>query len=120
MFLAESSFIRIINKMLEHNKKAWDSHLKYALWAERISTKRSHYNYHYHYNCHFIHTKPLQHSPILLKRTLTKLFHMLYNNPYNISSILFTITLRIFDNLLNSSPYNILYIKQLASINTLP
>jgi hypothetical protein len=24
----------------EHCKKAWDSHLKYALWAYRISTKR--------------------------------------------------------------------------------
>ena len=27
--------------MLEQNKRAWDSHLKYALWADRISTKRS-------------------------------------------------------------------------------
>lgn len=27
--------------MLEKNKKAWDSHLKYALWANRINTKRS-------------------------------------------------------------------------------
>ena len=42
--LAESSnknLARIIKKMLEQNKKAWDSHLKYALWADRISTKRS-------------------------------------------------------------------------------
>jgi hypothetical protein len=27
--------------MLSQNKKAWDSHLKYALWDDRISTKRS-------------------------------------------------------------------------------
>lgn len=42
--LAESSnknLAQIIKKMLEHNKKAWDSYLKYALWADRISTKRS-------------------------------------------------------------------------------
>lgn len=42
--LAESSnknLARIIKKMLEQNKKAWDSHLKYALWVDRISTKRS-------------------------------------------------------------------------------
>jgi len=27
--------------MLDQNKKAWDSHLKFALWADKISTKRS-------------------------------------------------------------------------------
>ena len=27
--------------MLYQNKKAWDSHLKFALWADRIITKRS-------------------------------------------------------------------------------
>ncbi len=26
--------------MLEKNKKAWDSHLKYSLWVDKISTKR--------------------------------------------------------------------------------
>ena len=42
--LAESSnksLIRIIRKLLLQNKKAWDSNLKYALWADRISTKKS-------------------------------------------------------------------------------
>jgi hypothetical protein len=42
--LAESSnktLIRIIKKLLTENKKSWDSKLKYALWVDRISTKRS-------------------------------------------------------------------------------
>ncbi len=41
--LAESSnkiLVRILTKLLEKNKKAWDSNLKYALWADRISTKK--------------------------------------------------------------------------------
>ena len=49
--LAESSnknLARIIKKMLDKNKKAWDSHLKYALWEDRINTKR------------FINTSPFQ------------------------------------------------------------
>jgi hypothetical protein len=42
--LAESSnksLIKIINKLLEDNKKTWDSKLKFALWADKITTKRS-------------------------------------------------------------------------------
>jgi len=42
--LAESSnksLIRIMKKLLEDNKKNWDSKLKYALWADRVTTKRS-------------------------------------------------------------------------------
>ena len=42
--LAESSnksLIRIIKKFLEDNKRNWDSKLKYALWADRITTKKS-------------------------------------------------------------------------------
>jgi hypothetical protein len=42
--LAESSnkiLITVIKKVLTENKKAWHTHLKYALWANRISTKRS-------------------------------------------------------------------------------
>jgi hypothetical protein len=42
--LAESSnksLIRIIKRLLEDNKKAWDSKLKFALWADRVTTKRS-------------------------------------------------------------------------------
>ena len=42
--LAESSnksLIRIIKKLMEDNKKNWDSKLKYALWADRVTIKRS-------------------------------------------------------------------------------
>eukprot|EP00253_Pinus_taeda_P024218 PITA_24218 len=42
--LAESSnksLIRIIKKLLENNKKNWDAKLKYALWADRVTIKRS-------------------------------------------------------------------------------
>ena len=42
--LAESSnksLVRIIRKLLEANKKSWHTKLKYALWADRISTKRA-------------------------------------------------------------------------------
>jgi hypothetical protein len=42
--MAESSnktLIRIIKKLLTEKKKSWDSKLKYALWADRINTKKS-------------------------------------------------------------------------------
>jgi hypothetical protein len=42
--LAESSnksLIRIIKRLLEDNKKAWHSRLKFALWADQVTTKRS-------------------------------------------------------------------------------
>ena len=42
--LAESSnkrLIKIIKKLLEDNKRAWDSKLKFALWADRVITKKS-------------------------------------------------------------------------------
>jgi hypothetical protein len=42
--LAESSnksLIKIIKRLLEDNKKAWDSKLKFSLWANRVTTKRS-------------------------------------------------------------------------------
>jgi len=42
--LAESSnknLVRIIKTLLLDHKRAWDSKLKYALWADRITTKRS-------------------------------------------------------------------------------
>ena len=42
--LAESSnksLVRIIKKLLEDNKKYWHTKLKYALWDDRISTKRA-------------------------------------------------------------------------------
>ena len=42
--LAESynkNLIKIIKKLLEDNKKNWDSKLKYALWADRVTIKKS-------------------------------------------------------------------------------
>jgi hypothetical protein len=33
--------MRIIKKVLIDNKKAWHTHLKYALWENRINTKTS-------------------------------------------------------------------------------
>ena len=42
--LAESSnksLVRIIKKLLEENKRDWHTNLKYALWDDRISTKRA-------------------------------------------------------------------------------
>jgi hypothetical protein len=42
--LAESSnksLIRIIRKLLEENQKSWDSKLKFSLWADRVTNKKS-------------------------------------------------------------------------------
>ena len=42
--LAESSnksLVRIIKKLLEGNKKSWDSKLKFALWADRVTKNKS-------------------------------------------------------------------------------
>jgi hypothetical protein len=42
--LAESSnksLIKIIKRLLEDNKRAWDSKLKFSLWADRVTTKKS-------------------------------------------------------------------------------
>jgi transposase InsO family protein len=42
--LAESSnkiLIKIIKRLLEDNKKSWDSKLKFSLWVDRVMTKRS-------------------------------------------------------------------------------
>jgi hypothetical protein len=38
---SNKSLIRIIKKLLIENKKSWDSKLKFALWANRISAKKS-------------------------------------------------------------------------------
>jgi hypothetical protein len=38
---SNKSLIRIIKKLLEDTKKNWDSKLKYALWADRVTIKRS-------------------------------------------------------------------------------
>jgi transposase InsO family protein len=42
--LAESSnkiLIKIIKILLEDNKKAWDSKLKFSMWVDKVTTKRS-------------------------------------------------------------------------------
>ena len=33
--------VRIIKKLLEDNKRAWHTNMKYALWADRVSIKRA-------------------------------------------------------------------------------
>ena len=33
--------VRVIKKLLEDNKKSWDSKLKFALWADRVTIKKS-------------------------------------------------------------------------------
>jgi hypothetical protein len=38
---SNKSLIKIIKRLLEDNKKAWDSKMKFALWASRVTTKRS-------------------------------------------------------------------------------
>jgi hypothetical protein len=38
---SNKSLIKIIKRLLEDNKKAWDSKLKFALWDDRMTTKRS-------------------------------------------------------------------------------
>ena len=38
---SNKSLVRIIKKLLEDNKRSWHTKLKYALWAERIRTKRA-------------------------------------------------------------------------------
>ena len=35
------SLVRIIKKLLQNNKKVWHSQLKFALWVDRVSTKKS-------------------------------------------------------------------------------
>jgi len=41
IFSANKSLVRIIKKLLEDNKQSWDSKLKFALWADRVTTKKS-------------------------------------------------------------------------------
>jgi hypothetical protein len=38
---SNKSLIKIIKRPLEDNKKAWDSKLKFAMWADRVTTNRS-------------------------------------------------------------------------------
>jgi hypothetical protein len=38
---SNKSLIKIIKRLLQDNKKAWDSKLKFSLWVDRVTTKRS-------------------------------------------------------------------------------
>jgi hypothetical protein len=38
---SNKSLVRIIKKLLQDNKKAWHSKLKFALWSYRVSTKKT-------------------------------------------------------------------------------
>ena len=38
---SNKSLVRIIRKLLETNQKRWDSNLKFSLWADRVTEKRS-------------------------------------------------------------------------------
>jgi transposase InsO family protein len=38
---SNKSLIRIIKKLLEDNKKAWDSKLKFSLWVDHVTMKKS-------------------------------------------------------------------------------
>ena len=38
---SNKSLVRTIKKLLDDNKKAWNSKLIFALWANRVSTKKS-------------------------------------------------------------------------------
>jgi hypothetical protein len=38
---SNKSLIKIIKKLLIENKRSWDSKLKFPLWADRISDKKS-------------------------------------------------------------------------------
>ena len=38
---SNKSLVRIVKKLLQNNKKAWHSQLKFVLWANRVSTKKS-------------------------------------------------------------------------------
>ena len=38
---SNKSLVKIVKKLLQGNKKAWHSQLKFALWANRVSTKKS-------------------------------------------------------------------------------
>ena len=38
---SNKSMVRIIKNLLEDNKRAWHIKLKYALWDDKINTKRA-------------------------------------------------------------------------------
>jgi hypothetical protein len=38
---SNKSLTKLIKKLLEDNKRAWDSKLKFSLWADWVTTKKS-------------------------------------------------------------------------------
>jgi hypothetical protein len=38
---SNKSLVKIIKKLLEENKKGWDSKIKFSLWDDRVTTKKS-------------------------------------------------------------------------------
>ena len=38
---SNKSLVRIIKELLQDNKKSWYTQLKFALWEDRVSTKKS-------------------------------------------------------------------------------
>jgi transposase InsO family protein len=38
---SNKSLVRIIRKLLEENQRSWDSKLKFSLWADRVTIKKS-------------------------------------------------------------------------------
>ncbi len=38
---SNKSLVRVIKKLLEDNKESWDSKLKFALWADKLTIKNS-------------------------------------------------------------------------------
>jgi hypothetical protein len=40
-YSSNKNLINIIKRLLEDNKKSWDSKLKFSLWVDRVTTKRS-------------------------------------------------------------------------------
>jgi hypothetical protein len=38
---SNKSLFKLIKKLLEDNKRAWDSNIKFSLWADQVTTKKS-------------------------------------------------------------------------------
>jgi transposase InsO family protein len=38
---SNKSLIKLIKRLLEDNKRAWDSKIKFTLWVDRVTTKKS-------------------------------------------------------------------------------
>jgi hypothetical protein len=38
---SNKSLVRIVKKLLDQNQRSWDSKLKFTLWADRVTNKKS-------------------------------------------------------------------------------